>query len=76
MTTLDELHFELDTVISMSEEEVCKKYNADSKSEIISLIEEDIQAYQSNPLPEDDGMDYTSLCVSQGLSTNMSFIKY
>lgn len=75
MNTLNELYFELYNVFSMTEEDVCKQYNAESKSDIISLIEDDIQAYQTDILDEDDGMDYDSLCVSQGLSY-ISFVKF
>ena len=58
---LDKCYNELEEVKTMPESEVCKLYNADSKSEIIALIYEEITAlesYQGEDCSEDDGMDY------------------
>ena len=60
-----------DKVKAMPESEVCKLYNADSKSEIIALIYEEITAlesYQGEDCSEDDGMDYIGLQLSQGMA--------
>jgi len=69
MNRLDELFIELDKVKSMTEEEVCIKYNADSKSEILADIYEEITVLEEDyGYQEDDGMDYAALLDSQGLS--------
>ena len=44
---LDKCYNELEEVKAMPESEVCKLYNADSKSEIIALIYEEITALES-----------------------------
>lgn len=66
---LEELYIELEAVRKMSEEEVCECYNSDTKGEIIACIQEEIDALEDNYsyLPEDDGMDYVQLQLSQGL---------
>lgn len=68
---LDKCYNELEEVKAMPESEVCKRYNADSKSEIIALIYEEITAlesYQGEDCSEDDGMDYIGLQLSQGMA--------
>lgn len=68
---LDKCYNELEEVKAMSEEDVCKAYNAESKQEIIALIYEEITAlenYQGEDCSEDDGMDYESLQMSQGMA--------
>ena len=67
MTRLDELNDELEKVMNMTETEVMIEYNCDSKSSIIQLIKEDIIIEESSEC-YDDGIDYDSLCYSQGLS--------
>lgn len=66
---LENLYIELDAVKIMSEAEVCECYNSDTKDEIIAAIEEEIDALEDNYnyLPDDDGMDYVQLQLSQGL---------
>ncbi|WP_071146719.1 hypothetical protein [Bacteroides ihuae] len=71
MTHLDDLYKELERVSSMAEEEVKRVYNADSKSEILALINADIESIlkeQYEYEDYDDGMDYDALCRVQGLS--------
>ena len=68
---LDECYNELEEVKAMPESEVCKLYNADSKSEIIALIYEEITALencQGEDYGEGDGMDYIGLQLSQGMA--------
>lgn len=68
---LDECYNELEEVKAMPESEVRKRYNAESKSEIIALIYEEITAlesYQGEDCSEDDGMDYIGLQLSQGMA--------
>lgn len=68
MTKLECLQAELEEVQSMTDLEVTQRYNSDSKSEIIQLIKEDIIIEESAELNNDSGMDYDSLCYSQGIS--------
>lgn len=69
---IERLYMELDRVKAMTDEEVCRAYNADSKGEILASIYEDITAleeeYEINNLPDDDGMDYIGLQLSQGMA--------
>lgn len=66
---LNALYRDLENVRSMSEEEVCKKYNADSKIEILDVIKEEIATYESLLIPEsqEDEMDYAALQSVQGM---------
>lgn len=69
---LDRLYAELERVTAMPFKEVCKKYNADYKSEVIASINEEIQSLESD-LHEvfeesDDDMDYDAICEVQGLA--------
>ncbi len=71
MTHLDDLYKELERVSSMTEAEVKRGYNADSKSEILALINADIESTLKEQYEDedyDDGMDYDALCRVQGLS--------
>ena len=68
MTKLECLQSELEEVEIMTDLEVMQRHNSDSKSEIIQLIKEDIIIEESAELNNDSGMDYDSLCYSQGIS--------
>lgn len=68
MTILESLYEELKEVQSMTDNEVMKRYNTDSKEEIIQLIKEDIIVEKSKESYNDSGMDYDALCYSQGIS--------
>ena len=68
MTKLECLQAELKEVQVMTDSEVMQRYNSDSKEEIIQLIKEDIIIEESAELNNDYGMDYDSLCYSQGIS--------
>ena len=68
MTKLECLQSELKEVQEMTDLEVMQNYNSDSKEEIIQLIKEDIIIEESAELNNDSGMDYDSLCYSQGIS--------
>ena len=68
MTKLESLYEELKEVQSMTNNEVMKRYNTDSKEEIIQLIKEDIVIEKSKESDNDSGMDYDALCYSQGIS--------
>lgn len=70
-TQLQSLQYELNSVKSLSEKEVCDLYSAEKKSDIIEAIEEEIEVAKKNTF------DYTEeeleeercrLCVSQGIS--------
>lgn len=65
---LNALYRDLDRIESMSEEEVCKTYNADCKSDIIEVIEEEMATYKRLLEPiEEDNMDYVALQMVQGM---------
>ena len=65
---LESLERDLERIESMSEEEVCKTYNADSKRELIEVIEEEIATYKKLLEPiEEDKMDYAALQSVQGM---------
>ena len=66
---LNALYRDLENVRSMSEEEVCKTYNADSKREILEVIEEEIATYESllSPEHQEMEMDYVALQEVQGM---------
>lgn len=72
MRNLDDLLYELGRVQGLSESEVMKEYNSDSKAEIIRDIEEDIivaQEYEEEQsLNYDIEEDYEAICRVQGLS--------
>lgn len=68
MSKLEDLQDELERVENMTELEVMKAYNSDSKKAIIQLIKEDIIIEESSEYNESDGMDYDGLCYSQGIS--------
>ena len=66
---LNALYRDLENVRSMSENEVCKKYNADSKIEVLEVIEEEIATYESilSPEHQEMGIDYVALQEVQGM---------
>ena len=68
---LDGLYKDLNFVYNVDEETVCRTFNADSKQEYIKVLTEEVDKYESlleeYNLPEDDGMDYINLQLSQGL---------
>ena len=66
---LESLERDLERIESMSEEEVCKTYNADSKRDLIEVIEEEIATYKKLLEPiECDKMDYAALQEVQGMA--------
>ncbi|OCR34479.1 hypothetical protein AC141_33650 [Bacteroides fragilis] len=56
----------------MDEETACRVYNVDCKADIIEVIKEEIETYETILLGSDSGedssMDYDALCEVQGLS--------
>ncbi|GAE83385.1 hypothetical protein [Bacteroides reticulotermitis] len=68
---LNDLYKELEDVVSMSGEEVCRRYNADDKGEIVAGLQAEIEDLEEKlhgyDECEDDGMDYINLQISQGL---------
>ena len=66
---LDALERDFERIESMSEGEVCKTYNADCKSDVIEVIEEEIATYKRLLEPiEEDEMDYAALQRVQGMA--------
>ena len=71
---LDALYLDLDVAQRMSEESVCSTFNADSKKELIDILNDEIDRLED--LLDEDEMDSWEeqeaeriyLCVSQGLS--------
>jgi hypothetical protein len=68
------LYDRIDAIKIMPEEDALNMFNVDSKDEYIALLYEEIAAreenysYDCSPLDDDDGMDYSALASSQGLS--------
>ena len=54
---LDELERELEEVKAMSEREVCEKFNVDSRTEYIAILEEEITALENFQCEYDDDYD-------------------
>lgn len=69
---LNALYRDLDNVQSMDEETARRIYNVDCKADIIEVIEEEIETYETilsgQDTGEDNDMDYDALCLIQGLS--------
>ena len=67
---LNALYRDLETAESMDEETACKVYNVDCKAEIIEVIKEEIETYESLLSPEyqEDEMDYAALQRVQGMA--------
>lgn len=57
-------------VNACDEATACSLFNADSKAELVELIEDEIAYYKSllPPDDDDDGMDYAGLQRSQGMA--------
>lgn len=70
MNEYETLLMEYNTCVGMTDEEVCKMFNADSKEEYLEVLLEELERYQVEEKEEneDEEMFLTSLCVSQGIS--------
>ena len=69
---LSELYDELYQVAHMDESEVCRRYNADSKSEIIALINEEISSIKDELYGDFESLgevleNRRQICLSQGM---------
>jgi hypothetical protein len=69
---LDGLNKDLNFAYNADEETLRRAFNADSKQEYIKVLTEEVDKYEAlleeYNLPEDDGMDYISLQLSQGMA--------
>lgn len=69
---LDGLNKDLNFAYNADEETLRRAFNADSKQEYIKALTEEVNKYEAlleeYNLPEDDGMDYISLQLSQGMA--------
>lgn len=69
---LDGLYKGLNFAYNADEETLRRAFNADSKQEYIKALTEEVDKYEAlleeYNLPEDDGMDYISLQLSQGMA--------
>lgn len=67
---LDALYNDLDNVRNMDEDTVRRLYNTDSKSEMLEVIQYEIDTckFKLQEEDDDDGMDYDAICMVQGLS--------
>lgn len=69
---LDGLNKDLNFAYNADEETLRRAFNADSKQEYIKALTEEVDKYKAlleeYNLPEDDGMDYINLQLSQGMA--------
>lgn len=68
---LDKLYKDLEFVYNADEQTVCKIFNTDCKQEYIKLLTNEIDTYEDllkEFEPSDNGMDYISLQLSQGMA--------
>ena len=69
---LDGLYKDLNFAYNADEETLCRAFNVDSKQEYIKTLTEEVDKYEAlleeYNLPEDDGMDYVQLQLSQGMA--------
>nr|DAV92775.1 MAG TPA: hypothetical protein [Caudoviricetes sp.] len=69
---LDGLNKDLNFAYNADEETLRRAFNADSKQEYIKALTEEVNKYEAlleeYNLPEDDGMDYINLQLSQGMA--------
>ena len=69
---LNALYRDLDNIQNMDEATARRVYNVDCKADIIEVIKEEIETYETILLGsdsgEDSGMDYDALCEVQALS--------
>ena len=69
---LDGLNKDLNFAYNADEETLRSAFNADSKQEYIKALTEEVDKYEAlleeYNLPEDDGMDYINLQLSQGMA--------
>lgn len=69
---LDGLYKDLNFAYNADEETLCRAFNADSKQEYIKVLTEEVNKYETlleeYNLPEDDGMAYINLQLSQGMA--------
>ena len=69
---LNALRKDLFAADSMDEATACRVYNVDCKADIIEVIKEEIETYETilsrSVVVGDSGMDYDALCEVQGLS--------
>lgn len=72
---LNALYADLDIAKGKSEQEVSKRFNVDTRQDIMEMLESEIKRHETmlKELDEaaDDGMDYMGLQVSQGLPVFM-----
>lgn len=71
---LDELERELEEVKAMSEREVCEKFNVDSRTEYIAILEEEITALENCQCEYDDD-DY-DMWDDHGFASETDYIKW
>ena len=69
---LDGLNKDLNFAYNADEETLRRAFNADIKQEYIKALTEEVDKYEAlleeYNLPEDDGMDYINLQLSQGMA--------
>lgn len=69
---LDGLYRDFDFTQNSDNQTVCRAFNVDSKKEYMKFLVEEIDKYEAMldelDIPDDDGMDYDTLCRIQGLS--------
>ena len=77
---LDGLNKDLNFAYNADEETLRRAFNADSKQEYIKALTEEVDKYEAlleeYNLPEDDGMDYINLQLSQGMAVTHWYLTY
>lgn len=71
---LDQLERELEEVKQMTENEVCEKFNADSKDDYIATIEEEMTALERYQCEYDDS-DY-DMWDDHGFASEADYIRW
>lgn len=70
---LNECYAELEEVKAMSEREVCEKFNVDSKTEYIAILEEEITALENYQCEYDDDCD---MWDDHGFASESDYVRW
>ena len=70
MNEYETLIIEYNIAMSLAEEDVCNRFNSDSKEEYLQALSEEIKRFECEDDEESDDEEVflTQLCISQGIS--------